>query len=78
MLKNVIHDWPDADAATILRNVRTAARTGSTLLLVEFVISSHDREFIGKWADMEMLIQVAARERTADEYRKLYEQAGLR
>jgi O-methyltransferase domain/Dimerisation domain len=77
VLKNVIHDWPDADAATILRNVRTAARTRSTLLLVEFVIPSHDREFIGKWADMEMLVQVAARERTADEYRKLYEQAGF-
>ena len=34
-----------------------AARTGATLLLVEFVIPQHDREFIGKWADMEMLVQ---------------------
>ena len=50
---------------TILSNVRKAARAGSTLLLVEFVIPDHDREFIGKWADMEMLVQVAARERTA-------------
>ncbi len=77
VLKNVIHDWADADAVTILSNVRKAARAGSTLLLVEFVIPDHDREFIGKWADMEMLVQVAARERTADEYRKLYEQAGF-
>ena len=75
--KNVIHDWADADAVTILRNVRTAARTGGTLLLVEFVIPDHDRRFIGKWADIEMLVQLAARERTADDYRKLYQQAGF-
>ena len=77
VMKNVIHDWADAEAVTILSNVRKAARVGSTLLLVEFVIPEHDREFIGKWADMEMLVQAGARERTADDYRKLYEQAGF-
>src|SRR4051794_5829137 len=77
VLKNVIHDWPDAESLTILRNIRTAAEPGTTLLLVEFVIPDHDREFIGKWADMEMLVQVAARERTADEYGKLYQEAGF-
>jgi DNA-binding transcriptional ArsR family regulator len=77
VLKNIIHDWPDAESLAILRNIRTAAEPGATLLLVEFVIPDHDREFIGKWADMEMLVQLAARERTADEYRKLYEQAGF-
>ncbi|WP_123027467.1 methyltransferase [Mycolicibacterium stellerae] len=78
VMKNVIHDWPDAESLTILKNVRDAAKPGDTLLLVEFVIPEHDRAFIGKWADMEMLVQVAARERTADEYGKLYEQAGFR
>jgi hypothetical protein len=77
VLKNVIHDWPDAESLTILRNIRTAAEPGSTLLLVEFVIPDHDREFIGKWADMEMLVQAGARERTADDYRKLYQQVGF-
>ena len=77
VMKNVIHDWPDAEAVTILKNVRSAAEPGTTLLLVEFVIPDHDREFIGKWVDMEMLVQVAARERTAEDYRKLYEQAGF-
>ncbi len=78
VMKNVIHDWPDAESLTILRNVRKAAKAGATLLLVEFVIPEHDREFIGKWADMEMLVQVAARERTAAEYRNLYHQNGFR
>lgn len=78
LLKNIIHDWPDEQALTILRNVRAAAGPGTTLLLVEAVIPDHDREFIGKWTDMEMLIGIAARERTEAEYRRLYEQAGFR
>ncbi|MBB2769681.1 MULTISPECIES: methyltransferase [Mycolicibacterium] len=76
--KNVIHDWPDADALTILRNIRSAAGTGATLLLAEFVIPDHHRAFIGNWTDMEMLMATAARERTEAEYRKLYQQAGFR
>ncbi|MCV7287952.1 hydroxyneurosporene methyltransferase [Mycolicibacterium wolinskyi] len=78
ILKNIIHDWPDEQALTILRNVRAAAAPGTTLLLIEGVIPDHDREFIGKWTDMEMLIGIAARERTEADYRKLYEQAGFR
>ncbi|RDH80628.1 hydroxyneurosporene methyltransferase [Mycolicibacterium moriokaense] len=77
VLKNVIHDWADPEAVAILSNVRRAARPGSTLLLLELVIPDHDRQFAGKWLDMEMLVQAAARERTAEEYRKLYEQTGF-
>jgi hypothetical protein len=78
VLKNVIHDWPDDDAVRILGNVRTAAAAGKDVLLVEFVIPEHDREFLGKWADLEMLIAAAARERTAAEYERLLDRAGFR
>jgi hypothetical protein len=77
VLKNVIHDWPDADAVHILSNVRTAACTGKRVLLVEFVIPKHDREFLGNWLDLEMLIGAAARERTAGEYGQLLNCAGF-
>jgi DNA-binding transcriptional ArsR family regulator len=78
VLKNVIHDWPDDDAVRILSNVHTAAGTGKHVLLVELVIPPHDREFMGKWTDLEMLIGAAARERTADEYAQLLSRAGFR
>jgi hypothetical protein len=78
VLKNVIHDWADDRAVQILRNVRAAATTGTTVLLVEFVMPDHDREFPGKLVDLEMLVSLAARERTASEYRRLLEQAGFR
>jgi len=77
VLKNVIHDWPDDDAVHILRNVRAAARTGKRVLLVETVIPNHDREFLGKWLDLEMLVGAAARERTATEYGQLLNRAGF-
>lgn len=77
VLKNVIHDWPDGDAAAILRNVRAAMDAGAKVVLVELVIPEHDREFVGKWIDLEMLLGADGRERTAAEYRALLEHSGL-
>lgn len=51
---HIVHDWPDGAALQILRNVRRAAPTGAALLLVETVIPEDNREFIGKFADIEM------------------------
>jgi hypothetical protein len=78
VLKSVIHDWPDDDAVRILRNVRAAARVGNHILLVELVIPEHNREFLGNWLDLEMLLALAARERTAAEYERLLGRAGFR
>jgi C-methyltransferase len=78
ILKNIIHDWSDEKAVQILRNVRAAAGPRATVLLVEFVIPRHDRDFPGKWVDLEMLLNLGARERTAAEYRDLLSRAGFR
>jgi O-methyltransferase/methyltransferase family protein len=78
ILKNIIHDWPDGKAVQILRNVRAAAGPRATVLLVEFVIPKHDRDFAGKWVDLEMLLNLGARERTAAEYGDLLSRAGFR
>ena len=77
VLKHVIHDWPDDDAVRILRNVRSAAAAGKHVLLVEFVMPEHNREFLGNWLDLEMLLALDARERTAAQYGRLLEQAGF-
>ena len=77
VLKNIIHDWPDEKAVQILRNVRAAAGPRAVVLLIEMVIPDHDREFPGKWVDLEMLLNLSARERTAAEYRELLSKAGF-
>ncbi|MEY8014924.1 MULTISPECIES: methyltransferase [Mycobacterium] len=78
VLKNVIHDWLDDDAERILRNVRSACATGKHVLLIELVIPAHDRDSPGKWLDLDMFVSAAARERTAEEYRRLLQRAGFR
>jgi len=78
VLKNVVHDWPDGQAVAILRNVRVAAGADATVLLVEAVLPEHDRDFAGKWVDLELLLEATGRERDAAEYRDLPRRAGFR
>ncbi|WP_244975562.1 methyltransferase [Mycobacterium kubicae] len=76
LLKHIIHDWSDDAALQILKNVRQAAASGAVLLLVETVIPEDNREFTGKFVDMEMLLFNDGRERTATEYCELLHRAG--
>lgn len=78
LLKNIIHDWPDDKALQILRNVRAAAGPAATVLLVEMVLSDDGRDGPQNWVDLEMLINLGSRERTASEYRELLREAGFR
>jgi hypothetical protein len=78
LLKNIIHDWPDDKALQILRNVRAAAAPRSTMVLVEMVVRENGRDGPENWVDLEMLLNLGSRERTAEEYRNLLQQAGFR
>ena len=77
VLKHIIHDWDDDASVHILRNLRSAAAAGAALLLVETVVPDDDSESNAKWTDMEMLLVNNGRERTAGEYRHLFDQAGF-
>lgn len=77
ILKHIIHDWDDDASVRILRNVHSAAPAGAALLLVETVIPEDDSGSMAKWTDMEMLIINNGRERTAGEYRRLFDAAGF-
>lgn len=79
VLKNVIHDWPDDKAVAILRNLRAAGGADATVVLVELVIPDHNRDFVGKWADLEMLLGMdGSRERDAQEYGALLSRSEFR
>jgi O-methyltransferase domain/Dimerisation domain len=78
ILKHIVHDWPDDQALQILRNVRKAAGLGKHVLLVEMVLPGHDRDFLGNWLDLEVLVEFDARERTAAGYAELLGRAGFR
>ncbi|ORW96185.1 hydroxyneurosporene methyltransferase [Mycobacterium sp. IEC1808] len=77
VLKHIIHDWDDEPSVRILRNIRSAAAPGAAVLLVETVMPEDDCESVAKWVDIEMLVINNGRERTAEEYRRLLDEAGF-
>jgi cyclopropane fatty-acyl-phospholipid synthase-like methyltransferase len=78
LLGSVIHNWDDADAERILRNVREAMDDSGRVLLTELIIPEDDSPHIGKELDMRMLgLFGQGRERTRSEYSTLLEKAGL-
>ncbi|MEW6600375.1 MAG: methyltransferase [Nitrospirota bacterium] len=77
IMRHVIHDWEDEKAVTILRNCRNAMISGGKILVVESVIPDGNTPSFGKWLDLMMLL-VKGMERTEDQYRKIFEDAGLR
>ena len=77
LMRWIIHDWADEKAIAILKNVRRAARPGARLALVEWVLSETSDVDAGKWMDINMLVNAGGRERTASEFRILYDRAGF-
>ena len=78
IMKHIIHDWDNARATTILKNIHRAmgARRGRVVLL-ESVISSTSEPDLGKFIDIEMLALPGGRERSESEFRALFEGAGF-
>jgi len=77
LLRHVLHDWDDGEAIAILGNCRDAMRPGGRVLVVETVIPSGNAPCFGKLLDLMMLV-VGGRERTEEQYEKLFSAAGLR
>ena len=81
IMKNIIHDWSDEKALTILKNTRAALeqrRENGKLLLLELVVPPGNDPHLSKLADIEMLVLPGGRERTEEEYRRLLSSGGFR
>ncbi len=77
LLKSVIHDWDDAAAAEILGKCRAAMPETGRLLLVERLVGPPNEPDPAKFSDLNMLVELGGRERTAEEFEKLYAEAGF-
>jgi hypothetical protein len=78
LLKWVIHDWEDEEARAILQTVRRAMPGTGVVLLVERVLPPPNEGADTKVTDLQMLMITGGRERTRDEYARLFAAAGLR
>ncbi|HEU4546334.1 MAG TPA: methyltransferase, partial [Microlunatus sp.] len=77
VMRRVIHDFDDEQAAAILANVRRHMPTGSILLLLESVVPPGNTPHFAKILDLDMMIFVGGRERTEQEFASLLGRAGF-
>ena len=81
LIKHVIHDWNDAQAAGILRSCRRAMKPGARLLVAEGVYPARiDTSLASRGAaanDVNMLVVAGGRQRSESEFRALYDAAGF-
>jgi hypothetical protein len=78
LLKQILHDWSDEQCVTVLRNCAEALPKGGRVLVVEMVISEDGRPSPAHLMDINMLVLLPGKERTATEYGQLFAAAGLR
>jgi SAM-dependent methyltransferase len=76
LMRHVLHDWCDEDAARILRNCRSAMRPGGKVVVVEIVVPAGNDPSFAKWMDL-MMITYGGKERSEKQYRQLFSDAGF-
>jgi O-methyltransferase domain len=79
LIKSVLHDWDDDQSVRILNNVREAMPEHGRILITEIVLEpgkpiGHPHRLI----DMEMMVSLGGRERSASEFGDLLDRSGLR
>jgi hypothetical protein len=77
ILMEVIHDWPDAEAAAILSAIRRAASPGARVLIIENVLGDAQSDPRGHTLDVIMLAVTGGRERTGNQLEMLLEDTGF-
>lgn len=82
VMKWILHDWDDAACTKILRNVRAVIPLDGRLVVVERVMPERVADDapvrFGLLMDVNMLVNLAGRERTEEEFRRLFEASGFR
>ncbi len=78
LLKSIVHDWDDTSARKILQTVRAAAKSSSSLLVVDMLMPDTitTEATAVTLMDLNMLVLLGGRERTVHELRILLGSAG--
>jgi hypothetical protein len=78
VLKNIIHDWSDESCLKILKLIREQLPAQGRVLLCEMVVPDEPGPAFAKMSDIEMLaVTPGGKERTAEEFARLFRSAGL-
>jgi hypothetical protein len=76
VLSQVLHNWEDEQARTIVRNCHRASRPGGGLMVIEYVLPDGPEPSLARLMDLIMMVAVGGRERTRAEHEALLGSAG--
>ena len=76
-LSHIVHDWDDDRAIRLLRRCHESMPPDARLAVCEMVVPAGAEPHFSKLLDLEMLVNTGGRERTLDEYERLYAEAGF-
>lgn len=77
LLKQVLHDYDDADSLRILRRIRAAMPAGARLLVIEMPLPDAVGASPAWLVDLNMLVLLGGRERSVSDYVRLLADAGF-
>ena len=71
VLSQILHNWDDESARTILRNCHRASRPGGGLLVIDYVLPDGPEPSLAHLMDLIMMMALGGRERTRAEHEAL-------
>ncbi len=77
LMKYILHDWNDEGSVKILHNCAAVMNIGSKVLVLDAVIPPGNNWHPGKHMDVTMLAATKGRERSEEDFRKIFSEAGL-
>jgi hypothetical protein len=77
LLKQILHDWDDAECRAILACIRSAIPAHGRLVAIEHVLQEEPVPDEGQGTDIAMLIWATGRERRLAEYEALFRTSGF-
>jgi hypothetical protein len=78
LLRHVMHDFDDDDCGRILFNIRRAMAPNARVLVLEAPVPLTSAPGPGRWLDLHMMLLANGRERSLDDYARIFGRAGLR
>lgn len=77
VLSHVLHDWPDAEALTILKNCREAIGPAGRLLIIEMIQGEGEPDAWAQLYDLILLVSTEGRLRDTSEHSALLRRAAF-
>lgn len=78
LMRDILHDWEDAEVLAILRSCRQSIEPQGKLLVIERLLGKPNEGPDAKFSDLNMLVSPGGRERTREQYAALFAATGFR